>query len=55
MIVRVFWNLAEYAPAIADLPAAGPLPCRTVMVPRSSIAHSLRRELILAGRPDVLR
>ncbi|PYV13579.1 MAG: PD-(D/E)XK nuclease family protein [Acidobacteria bacterium] len=54
MIVRVFWNLAEYAPAIADLPAAGPLPCRTVLVPRSSIAHSLRRELILAGRPDVL-
>ncbi|MGH7393324.1 MAG: PD-(D/E)XK nuclease family protein, partial [Candidatus Rokuibacteriota bacterium] len=40
--------------AVARLPAAGPLPCRTVLVPRERVAHSLRRELVRAGHAGAL-
>src|SRR6266542_51867 len=36
------------------MPVQGPLPCRTVLVPRERVAHVLRRELIRAQRPEVL-
>ena len=32
----------------------GPLPCRTVLVPRERVAHVLRRELIRMGRTEAL-
>jgi hypothetical protein len=50
----VFWTTRDWATAIAELPATPPLPCRTVLVPRESVAHALRRELIRAGRGDAL-
>ncbi len=49
-----FWTTRDWAEAIAALPAPGPLPCRTVLVPREPVAHALRRELIRAGHADVL-
>lgn len=52
--VKVIWSVTEWAQAVCDLPADGPLPARTVLVPRERVAHSLRRELIRAGRSDVL-
>lgn len=36
------------------MPVQGPLPCRTVLVPRERVAHVLRRELIRSKRPDAL-
>ena len=50
----VFWTTRDWAEAIAALPAVGPLPCRTVLVPRERVAHALRRELIRAGHVSVL-
>ncbi len=50
----VFWTTRDWAEAIAVLPAGGPLPCRTVLVPRERVAHALRRELIRAGHASVL-
>jgi hypothetical protein len=50
----VFWSTRDWAEAIAVLPAGGPLPCRTVLVPRERVAHALRRELICAGHAGVL-
>ncbi len=50
----VFWTTRDWAEAIAALPAPGPLPCRTVLVPRERAAHALRRELIRAGHADIL-
>ncbi len=50
----IFWSTRDWATAIAALPVVGPLPCRTALVPRESIAHALRRELIRAGRGDAL-
>jgi RecB family exonuclease len=52
--VTVAWNSRELAAAIAALPVTGPLPRRTVLVPREAVAHSLRRELVRMGRPDAL-
>src|SRR6478609_5082696 len=43
-----------WARAVVDLPTTGPLPSRTVLVPSERVAHSLRRELLRMGRPDVL-
>jgi RecB family exonuclease len=43
-----------WANAIADLPAGTPLPMRTVLVPRERVAHALRRELVRAGKGEVL-
>ncbi len=51
---RVFWTIREQAEAIAALPVQGPLPCRTVLVPREPVAHALRRELIRAGHARAL-
>jgi RecB family exonuclease len=52
--VSIFWSSREWALAIAALPAPGVLPCRTVLVPREGVAHSLRRELIRAGQSVAL-
>src|SRR5262245_39094773 len=54
MEVTVFWDSCSWANAVAALPTRGPLPCRTVLVPREPVAHVLRRELIRAGRSDAL-
>lgn len=53
-MVKVLWNARDWTEAIAALPVSQPLPCRTVLVDRERIAHVLRRELIRAGRADVL-
>lgn len=49
-----FCSLAAWARMIADLPAAGPLPTRTILVPNQAIAHALRRELIELGHEEAL-
>ena len=54
MPVTVLWNTRDWSIAIADLPADGPLPCRTALVPRGRVAHALRRELIRIDRADAL-
>ena len=51
---EILWSTRAWAEAVAALPVQGPLPCRTVVVPRERVAHALRRELILIGRPDAL-
>src|SRR5262245_12921078 len=48
------WSTTELAAAISALPAPGPLPCRTVLVPHERLAHALRRELIRTGHPQAL-
>ncbi len=45
---------ADWAAAVAALPAGGPLPVRTVLVPAERHAHSLRRALVRSGRAAVL-
>jgi RecB family exonuclease len=52
--VPVLWTTREWAEAVASLPAAPPLPSRTVLVPRERVAHGLRREILRLGRPDAL-
>ncbi|MFY3743278.1 PD-(D/E)XK nuclease family protein [Anaeromyxobacter sp. Red801] len=54
MNVTVIDTLGEWADAVAALPAAGPLPSRTVLVPSERHAHALRRELAASGRQGVL-
>ncbi len=54
MNVRILWNPRDWADAVDELPAPGPLPCRTVLVPRGAVAHTLRRELISTGRTRAL-
>jgi PD-(D/E)XK nuclease superfamily len=49
MDVKTFWSTADWASAIARMPSPGPLPTRTVLVPREPVAHTLRRELIRSG------
>lgn len=44
----------EFARAVMSMPAPGPLPLRTVLVPNGRIAHALRREILAAGRADAL-
>ncbi len=51
---QIFWSVREWAEAITRLPVAGPLPCRTVLVPRERVAHALRREILRAGHPEAL-
>ena len=51
---EIFWSTRAWAEAVAALPIQGPLPCRTVLVPRERVAHALRRELLLIGRADAL-
>jgi hypothetical protein len=50
----VLWSLDDWAEAVAALPAAGPLPVRTVLVPSERHAHALRRALIATGRGAAL-
>src|SRR5262249_16078907 len=52
--VRILWSTSDWANAITALPSEGPLPCRTVLVPRERVAHALRRELIRSGHADAL-
>jgi RecB family exonuclease len=52
--MKVLWSTPEWARAVADLPVEGPLPGRTVLVPREAVAHALRRELIRQGRAGAL-
>ena len=54
MDVKVFWNIRDWADAVAQMPAQGPLPCRTVLVPREPVAHVLRRELIRSDQSKAL-
>ncbi len=54
MDAKVFWNIRDWADAVAQMPVQGPLPCRTVLVPRERVAHVLRRELIRSRRHDAL-
>ncbi|MBI4564837.1 MAG: PD-(D/E)XK nuclease family protein [Planctomycetes bacterium] len=54
MNVKILWNSRDWADAVDKLPAQGPLPCRTVLVPRGRVAHALRRELIRIGRGRAL-
>jgi hypothetical protein len=52
--VVVIDSLASWADAIAALPAAMPLPSRTVLVPSERHAHALRRALVDSGRDAAL-
>jgi RecB family exonuclease len=54
MSVRVVWSTVEWARAIADEPREGLLPALTVLVPRSAVAHALRKELVRLDRRDTL-
>src|SRR5690349_8376750 len=45
---------ADWAAAVAALPAAGALPARTVLVPSERHAHALRRALARSGREAAL-
>jgi ATP-dependent helicase/nuclease subunit B len=47
-------TLASWASAVAALPAGGPLPSRTVLVPSEAHAHALRRVLVSTGRGAAL-
>ena len=54
MAVKIIWNSHEWAEALRGLPIEGPLPNRTVLVPRAGIAHVLRRELIRNAQQHAL-
>jgi hypothetical protein len=54
MRAEVFWNIRDWADAVAQMPMQGPLPSRTVLVPRERVAHVFRRELIRSKRPNAL-
>jgi hypothetical protein len=51
---RLLLSLADWAEAVAALPATGRLPLRTAIVPTERHAHALRRALIRSGRGEVL-
>jgi RecB family exonuclease len=50
----VLQSSADWADAVAALPASGALPVRTVVVPTERHAHALRRALLRSGRGAVL-
>jgi len=50
----VLQSPADWADAVAALPAGGPLPVRTVLVPTERHAHGLRRALLRSGRGAAL-
>lgn len=52
--MRFLLDTAGWADAVAAMPADGPLPSRTVLVPNEWTAHALRRELLSSGRGTVL-
>ncbi len=54
MAASILWSIADWARAIASLPAEGELPSRAVLVPRERVAHGLRRELVRIDRADAL-
>src|SRR5262245_26229804 len=54
MTVKIIWTSRDWAKAVVDLSAEGPLPCRTILVPKERVAHVLRRELIRTGNLDKL-
>ncbi len=54
METLILQDAREWAAAIAEMPGGLPLPCRTVVVPNTRVAHGLRRELCRMGRQDVL-
>ncbi len=54
MDLKIFWSTRDWAEAITALAVDGPLPCRTVLVPRERVAHALRRELIRGGHARTL-
>jgi PD-(D/E)XK nuclease superfamily len=54
MRVLVLDTPAAVAAAVAALPAPGPLPARTVLVPSERHAHALRRALVRSGAGTVL-
>jgi hypothetical protein len=54
MTAKIIWTSRDWAQAVADLSVEGPLPCRTVLVPKEGVAHVLRRELIRTGHLDKL-
>lgn len=37
--VKVFWSTRDWAETVAPMPVEGPLPCRTVLVPRETPSH----------------
>jgi len=49
---QVFWSTQEWVEGITWLPVDGPLPCRTVLVPRERVAYALRREIVRSGHPE---
>jgi hypothetical protein len=53
-MIKVCWNTEGVIDRITELRADGPLPRRTVIVPRSSVGHRLRCGLIRRGRVDLL-
>src|ERR1700722_5740383 len=54
MTGAVVWSTNQWAMAIAGMDRSGVLPSSTVLVPRSSVAHALRKELVRLERRDVL-
>ena len=52
--MRICWNTHDILDRIAELPADGALPRRTIVVPRARVAHRLRCGLIQRGRFDLL-
>ena len=54
METLILQDTREWAAAIAEMPGSLPLPCRTVVVPNTRVAHGLRRELCRIGKQDVL-
>lgn len=52
--VAIVRSLGDLADLVASLPANGPLPVRTVVVPNERRAHALRRALVRTGRESAL-
>jgi ATP-dependent Lhr-like helicase len=54
LLPRVLWSTRDWVSAVIDLQTDDALPCRTVLVPRESVAHALRRGIVKAGKPAAL-
>ena len=52
--MQVCWNTHDILDRIADLPVDGPLPRRTIVVPKARVAHRVRCGLIQGNRCDLL-
>jgi len=53
-LTHICWNTQDIIDRIAGLEGEGPLPRRTVVVPRARVAHMLQRALIQQDRVEVL-